>query len=120
MKEKTTVCPKQALFFGTLFTFVMAFSACKNDPKATVSTPITGNNVYVRLAAEPDGLNLLTTETAASMQVGEQIFQHLLDFDPKTLELTPVLAKARPTVTRSEEHRLNSSHLDLSRMPSSA
>lgn len=106
MTKKTTLCPKHALLFGTVFTLLMAFSACNNDPKPTASTPITGNNVYLRLPLEPNGLNLLTTEDAAAMQVGSQIFQSLLDFDPKTLELTPVLAKARPTVTTIDTGRL--------------
>ena len=99
MKGKNTLCHRHIWLFGTAFALLMAFSACKNDPKTTVQTPITGNNVYVRLPSEPKSLNLLTTEDAASIQVGNQIFQSLLDFDPKTLELTPVLAKARPTVT---------------------
>ncbi len=107
MKGKNTLRPRHILFFCTAFTLLTAFSACKNtEPKANSSTPITGNNVYVRLPAEPNGLNLLTTENAASIQVGNQIFQSLLDFDPKTLELTPVLAKARPTTTTIDTGRL--------------
>jgi peptide/nickel transport system substrate-binding protein len=106
MTKKTTVCSQHILFFGTVFTLLMAFSACKNDAKPTTSTPITGNNVYLRLPLEPNGLNLLTTEDAASIQVGNQIFQSLLEFDPKTLELTPVLAKSRPTITTIDTGRL--------------
>ena len=106
MTIKKTLCPQHVLFFGTVFTLLMAFSACKNDPKAAASTPITGNNVYLRLPLDPNGLNLLTTEDAAGIQVGNQIFQSLLEFDPKTLELTPVLAKARPTVTTIDTGRL--------------
>ena len=106
MKGKNTLCIHHILFFGIAFTLLMAFSACKNDPKTTAQTPITGNNVYIRLPAEPPSLNLLTTENGASIQIGNQIFQSLLDFDPKTLELTPVLAKARPTVTKIDTGRL--------------
>lgn len=106
MTIKKTLCPQHVLFFGTVFTLLMAFSACKNDPKAAASAPITGNNVYLRLPLDPNGLNLLTTEDAAGIQVGNQIFQSLLEFDPKTLELTPVLAKARPTVTTIDTGRL--------------
>ena len=100
MMKKNTFHPRHLLFLSTALMLLMACNACKNDPKTTTtSTPITGNNVYVRLGSEPNSLNLLTTEDASSIQVGNQIFQSLLEFDPKTLELTPVLAKSRPTVT---------------------
>lgn len=102
MRITTTIRPKHLLLLSTVLMFLAALNACKNDPKtatsATTSTPLTGNAVYVRLGSEPNSLNLLTTEDASSIQVGNQIFQSLLDFDPQTLELTPVLAKSRPIV----------------------
>ena len=99
MMKKYTSHPRHLLLLSTVLMLFMACNGCKNDPKTTAtSTPITGNNVYVRLGTEPNSLNLLTTEDASSIQVGNQIFQSLLEFDPKTLELTPVLAKSRPTI----------------------
>lgn len=105
MKKKITFPSILVLFSGVLLTLLAVFNGCKNDPKATTATPLTGNAVYVRLGNEPNSLNLLTTEDASGIQVGNQIFQSLLDFDPKTLELTPVLAKSRPTVVTIDTGR---------------
>ncbi len=58
-----------------------------------------GNIVTIRLTGEPERLNPLTTEDANATQVINSIFLPLLDFDPKTLELIPVLAKSRPSVS---------------------
>jgi peptide/nickel transport system substrate-binding protein len=58
----------------------------------------SGNEVVVRLPAEPDGLNPILTTLSYARYVNEQIFQPLLDFDPETYELIPILAAARPTV----------------------
>lgn len=91
--------PTNLLFFVAV---IALFNACKSD---STNTPLTGNAVYVRLAAEPNGLNPLTTEDGSSIQVTSQIFQSLLEFDPQTLELTPVLAKSRPIVTSIDTGR---------------
>lgn len=56
------------------------------------------NTAYVRLRAEPDGLNPLFAVNAYARQVNYFIFQRLLDFNPNTLEMEPVLAKSRPVV----------------------
>ena len=69
------------------------FTACNPD------TDKRGNNVTVRLTGEPERLNPLTTEDVNSTQVMGLIFLSLLDFDPQTLELVPVLAKSRPSVS---------------------
>jgi peptide/nickel transport system substrate-binding protein len=70
------------------------FQACKGDK--TLSQK--GNKAYVRIPAEPQRLNPLTTEEANSIQVMGHIFMSLLDYDPQTLAIQPVLAKTRPTV----------------------
>ena len=100
IEKNNTWTSRHLLFLSTALMLFVACNACKNDAKTVAtSTPITGNNVYVRLGNEPNTLNLLMTEDASSIHVGNQIFQSLLEFDPKTLELTPVLAKSRPIVT---------------------
>ena len=79
------------------------FYFCKTDTKPTV---LTGNKTYVRLSGEPERLNPLTTEEANAMQVMSYMFPTLLDFDPKTLELTPVLAKSRPIIATIDTGKL--------------
>jgi peptide/nickel transport system substrate-binding protein len=77
-----------AMFFVSL---MMSCTSCKTENKK-------GNTVTIRLAGEPERLNPVTTEEANATQIMSQIFLPLLDFDAKTLELTPILAKSRPLV----------------------
>ena len=67
---------------------------------------MTGNKTYVRLSTDPDRLNPLTTEDGNAMQVISYMFPALLDFDPQTLELTPLLAKNRPIVVPIDTGKL--------------
>ena len=69
------------------------FTACNSDKDKR------GNTATVRLTGEPERLNPLTTEDVNATQVMGLIFLSLLDFDPQTLELVPVLAKSRPSVS---------------------
>lgn len=98
MKKKDTLYSQHILFLLA----VMLIMACNGCPK---SSNLTGNAVYIRMGAEPNGLNPLTTEDGSSIQITTQIFQTLLEFDPQTLELTPVLAKSRPIVTMLDTGR---------------
>jgi peptide/nickel transport system substrate-binding protein len=79
------------------------FYFCKTGE---ISAALTGNKTYVRLSGEPERLNPLTTEDVNAMQVMSYIYPRLLDFDPQTLELTPVLAKSRPIVATIDTGKL--------------
>jgi peptide/nickel transport system substrate-binding protein len=92
MKRKFAFYPTTLLFFIAV---IALFNACIGDSS---KSPLTGNDVYIRLGNEPNGLNSLTTEDASALQVTTQMFQSLLEYDPQTLELTPLLAKSRPTI----------------------
>jgi peptide/nickel transport system substrate-binding protein len=92
MKRKFAFYPTHLLLFVAV---IVLFNACNGD---TSKSPLTGNDVYIRLGNEPNGLNALTTEDASALQVTTQMFQSLLEYDPQTLELTPLLAKSRPTI----------------------
>ena len=70
------------------------FSKC-----SLFNRPDRGNAVTIRLTAEPEKLNPLISEDGNTVQVTGNIFMTLLDFDAKTLELVPFLAKNRPTIT---------------------
>lgn len=92
---------------------LLVFSACRTEPEVTeeetdIATDFkhTENVVYVRLPAEPDKLNPLTTTSNYSHQVYDQLFQPLLGFDPATYELMPVLVTSRPEIGEISEGEL--------------
>lgn len=55
--------------------------------------------ITVHEIADPDGMNPITSTSANGLYMQGNVFQKLLDFDPQTLALQPVLAKALPTVS---------------------
>ncbi|MCB0550888.1 MAG: hypothetical protein KDD19_25185 [Phaeodactylibacter sp.] len=87
----------------------LLLAACKGDKKPqeeTIDPSIfknQDNTVYTRLPAEPDRLNMLLSTNVYARVVNEQLFLYLLHFDPKTLELTPQLAKSRPSIEEITE-----------------
>lgn len=54
--------------------------------------------VVVHSLSEPESLNPFTSSDAHATQIKLNIFQRLLHYDYKTMELTPVLAQSRPTI----------------------
>jgi peptide/nickel transport system substrate-binding protein len=79
---------------------LLGLLACKTDPKKdTVIYKRAGNEVLVRLSAEPDRLNPVLTTNVYARQIADQIFQYLITVDPETYEFIPLLAKALPTTT---------------------
>ena len=95
---------KKAILLASLFlSAAFIFSFCKSDNKTAA---LVGNKTYVRLSGEPERLNPLTTEESNAIQVMSYIFPTLLDFDAKTLELTPILAKSRPVVATIDTGKL--------------
>ncbi|MEM9821621.1 MAG: ABC transporter substrate-binding protein [Bacteroidota bacterium] len=62
-----------------------------------------GNSVFIRLAAEPGRLHPLLSLTAPAKQVEMHLFLPLLQFDSKSLELRPALAKSLPEIRSIEE-----------------
>lgn len=72
---------------------------CKPEPsKESVEFKNKDNTAYARLPANPDRLNPVLGTSVYARAVNENIFQYLLSFNPRTLELTPQLAKAKPVV----------------------
>lgn len=87
----------QRLFFFALLG-LLAFTACKTkEQKEEVFYKRTGNEVIVRMRAEPDRLNPALTTNAYARQVSDQIFMYLITVDPETFEFIPLLAKSLPT-----------------------
>lgn len=87
---------KKLIFFLPILG-LLVFSGCKPD-QALIQFKHTNNTVYVRLQGEPDKLNPLVTTNGYSRIVYERFFQSPLTFDPKTLEMVPLLAKSRPEI----------------------
>jgi len=61
--------------------------------------PRVPEEIYVRIDSAPNNLNLfMNGGHAPSSFLARQIFQQLVDLDPKTLEMKPTLVKAIPKV----------------------
>ncbi|MCB0637496.1 MAG: hypothetical protein KDC54_12795 [Lewinella sp.] len=79
---------------------LLAFSGCGSEASetSTVTFKHTDNTVYARLPAEPDLLNPLLTVSGYSRPIWEQIYQPLLAFDTKTLEMIPALVTGQAEI----------------------
>lgn len=80
-----------------LFLFGVCLSACKTNTEGAID-----NRVDVRLEAEPSQLNPILSTQGIAKQIEWQLFMPLLQYDSKSLDLYPVLAKSRPTVEALE------------------
>ncbi len=91
--------PKNLAFSRILWHFWVAsvlflsISSCKDGKNTNPQNTLT-----VRLSNEPSRLNPLLGNESNALQVMAQLFQPLLDIDPTTLQLSPVLAKHRAVV----------------------
>lgn len=74
--------------------FVLLLGACKRDGETRQADE--SFEVTVRLPSEPDRLNPLTYSSAYALQVFELTHQPLMNFNPETLQLDPVLIESRP------------------------
>lgn len=81
-------------FLPLLSALLLIFAACKRDGENDQLKE--GFEVTVRLPSEPDRLNPLTYSSAYALQVFELTHQPLMNFNPHTLQLDPVLIKAAP------------------------
>ena len=61
-------------------------------------TPVTGDWLLAHMLSDPEQLNPLTSNDSGSSAILGYIVQSLLTRDPRTLELQPLLAEARPTI----------------------
>ena len=77
--------------------FALIFSACRNEPKLSVSD--WDKTVNVRIGGDPESLGYLYVTDSKSLQIIRQIFLPFTDFDPETYEMKPVLAKTMPIIT---------------------
>lgn len=90
---------KKTPFFLIAAILATCIYSCRTDPSQDEPAfKNTNNTVYVRLPAEPDKINPLTTTNTYARVVNECVFFYLLDFDPQTLELSPQLAVSQAVV----------------------
>jgi peptide/nickel transport system substrate-binding protein len=64
--------------------------------------PATGDWLLIHSLSDPEQLNPLTSNDAAASSLLQYIFQSLLTRDPQTLELQPLIAGARPTISQDK------------------
>jgi peptide/nickel transport system substrate-binding protein len=67
--------------------------------KQASSTPTTGDWLVSHILSDPEQLNPLTSNDAGASEILSYIIESLLTRDPRTLELKPLLAEARPTIS---------------------
>jgi len=65
--------------------------------------PTTGDWLVTHSLSDPEQLNPLTSNDASASEILQNVFQSLLTRDPRSLELKPLLAAARPVI--SNDHR---------------
>ncbi|MGH7845240.1 MAG: peptide-binding protein [Candidatus Binatia bacterium] len=71
----------------------------RSIPAQAPEKPVTGDWLVMHSLSDPEQLNPLTSNDAASSEVLAYIFESLLTRDPRTLGLKPYIAEARPTVS---------------------
>ncbi|MEL6639246.1 MAG: ABC transporter substrate-binding protein [Bacteroidota bacterium] len=89
-----------------LFLLTFQLQSCRTDSQSSaeeVVAPEGPVTVSARLRGEPDRLSPYFTLRGFSRQVYRHIFPTLLDFNPSTMKLEPMLAKALPTIEPIEE-----------------
>ncbi|HWO43485.1 MAG TPA: peptide-binding protein, partial [Candidatus Eisenbacteria bacterium] len=85
--------------------------ACEGGERAQVQTaagqafahsagpPVTGDWLLLHSLSDPEQLNPLTSNDAAASAILQHVFQSLLTRDPRSLELKPLIAAARPAIS---------------------
>lgn len=70
--------------------------------KENSGTPTTGDWLLIHSLSDPEQLNPLTSNDASASAILQYIFQSLLTRDPRTLELEPLIANGRPTISNDK------------------
>lgn len=94
--------------FASLLLFACNDTTTKNEQsedfsKLAYAGKKSSNDLIVHELSDPDKLNPLTSQGAGSSYIEHCIFMYLLDVDKEKLEVTPWLAKERPTITELTE-----------------
>jgi peptide/nickel transport system substrate-binding protein len=101
----TTPPPRRNGFAGLLYVLLgLVFAGLFVAPVAQTgqpapSTPVTGDWLLAHMLSDPEQLNPLTSNDAGASAILGYIFDGLLRRDPRSLELKPHVAVARPEVS---------------------
>lgn len=87
-----SIKPLKYSFFFLLLLFFISINCRQNTKEVKTGT------IVIRLAAEPEQVDPLLARTLADRQINNLLFLPLLDYDPQTLELNPILATTLPLV----------------------
>lgn len=92
------ICTTRLLTFRLLlFISILLVLGCKSEPD---TEPSPGEfHLKIRLASEPDRINPILSRQTQASQIEGMIFLPLADYNPRTLELEPVLIKEAPVVS---------------------
>lgn len=63
------------------------------------SKPVTGDWLVIHSLSDPEVLNPLTSSDSTSAEIDNYIFESLLTREPRTLEIKPYIAVARPEIS---------------------
>lgn len=70
--------------------------------KEVLGNPTTGDWLVIHSLSDPEQLNPLTSSDASSSEVNGFIFESLLTRDSRTLEIKPLIAEARPEISKDK------------------
>ncbi len=70
--------------------------------KEEAGKPVTGDWLVYHEGSDPEQLNPLTSSDAVSSDITGYIFEALLTRDPRTLEIKPYIAEARPEIAQDK------------------
>lgn len=87
----------------TLIIFLSVLMAFGCQPEEQVDYKYNDNTVRVRLGRKPDRINPALSYSADSRMAYDLVFMEMLDFDPNTLEMTPIIVKNKPVVKEITE-----------------
>jgi len=87
------------LSLTVLALILLTLPFCKQDKTPPVNWKRTSNEMLIRLASEPSGLNpILSVTDQYATQVMRHIFLYLMTIDPQTGLLEPSLVKSDPLI----------------------
>ncbi|HEX9445662.1 MAG TPA: ABC transporter substrate-binding protein, partial [Candidatus Binatia bacterium] len=67
-----------------------------------IEKPVTGDWLLNHSLSDPEKLNPLTSNDASASEILGFIFENLLQLDPRSLELKPMLAESRPEISKDK------------------
>ncbi|MEL6867795.1 MAG: ABC transporter substrate-binding protein, partial [Bacteroidota bacterium] len=96
---------KHLTHFLLLLSGLFLISACRTESQEQKETSTNDEPVTIssRIRSNPDKLNPSITFMGPAIQICRMVFPTLIEYDPVTLELGPMLAKTRPTFSTFSE-----------------